>query len=384
MRDKLRVMMAVVFLLSFSRAAYSSSVAMSFLGVVDQATDESGLIGDKVHPGDKIEGSIIFDSDSSVARVYTSATGETQYFFDTPPYGMNVTIGSLSFHTVPIERYDSDFLLQVSRNQQDGEASTGGDSLIFVSYGTETNAHSVSGVLFIQLDLVNMQGGVLSDESLPDAAPISSDWPLKLFSIHYYPDSPNSPAAYEILGTISHVGESNTVPLADAGRDQVVFGKVTLDGSRSYDPDGKIVSHTWILHHRGDSANDRHAEGVSPTISHLSPGFYDVILTVRDNDGHVDTDRMLLAAAGQCDEWPNPNGALTVESFKIVQNKKSGVTTTSMSGNATLPAIFPKSKVRSRITIELFDVLSRGRDCVLSEEMTLHVTEAGNKLVIGQ
>jgi hypothetical protein len=229
-----------------------------------------------------------------------------------------------------------------------------------------------------------MQGGVLSNESLPDAAPISSDWPMKLFSIHYYPDSPNAPAGYEILGTISHVGESNTVPVADAGGDQVVFSKVTLDGGGSYDPDGTIVSYKWSLQHRGDSTNNRSAQGVNPTISHLAPGFYDVILTVRDNDGHVDTDRMLVAAAGQCDEWPNPNGALTVESFKIVQNKKSGVTTTSMSGNATLPAIFPKSKVRSRITIELFDVLSRGRDCVLSEEMTLHVTEAGNKLVIGQ
>jgi len=89
---------------------------------------------------------------------------------------------------------------------------------------------------------------------------------------------------------------------------------------------------------------------------------------------------MLLAVAG----WPNPNGVLTTGSFKIVQNKRTGVTTTSMSGNVTFPELLLGSTVQARITIELFDVLAGGGDCVLSEEKTLPVSDRPKSLIIGQ
>ncbi len=93
-------------------------------------------------------------------------------------------------------------------------------------------------------------------------------------------------------------------PIADAGDDQVVFSEVTLDGSGSSDPDGEIVSYEWTLQHRGNPVNNRTAEGVSPTISDLAPGFYDVTLTATDNDEATGTDTMLLAVAGQCATLP--------------------------------------------------------------------------------
>lgn len=94
-------------------------------------------------------------------------------------------------------------------------------------------------------------------------------------------------------------------PVAIAGPDQVVFDKVILDGTQSYDPIGTIVSYEWVLQHRGNSAYDRVAEGANPVVSDLAPDFYDVTLTVTDNDGTSGTDTMLLAAAGQCDSGPS-------------------------------------------------------------------------------
>jgi len=71
-----------------------------------------------------------------------------------------------------------------------------------------------------------------------------------------------------------------------------------LDGSASYDPDGQVASYKWALMHRENPAYDRTASGIIQQF-HFDPGFYDVILTVTDNDGLVDTDTMLLAAAGR-------------------------------------------------------------------------------------
>lgn len=99
----------------------------------------------------------------------------------------------------------------------------------------------------------------------------------------------------------TYIDDTSPVPpIPSAGDDQVVFDEVTLDGSGSSDTDGTIVSFDWVLQHREDSVYDRTAAGVSPIILNLEPGFYDVILTVTDDDGLIDTDTMLLAAAGPC------------------------------------------------------------------------------------
>jgi hypothetical protein len=87
-------------------------------------------------------------------------------------------------------------------------------------------------------------------------------------------------------------------PVANAGIDQMVFDEITLDGSLSDDTDGTIESYEWQLTHRGNSANDRTAQTVNPTVSNLAPGFYDVTLTVTDNHGYTDTDEMLFTAIG--------------------------------------------------------------------------------------
>jgi streptogramin lyase len=90
----------------------------------------------------------------------------------------------------------------------------------------------------------------------------------------------------------------NRPPVANAGSDMVVFDEATLDGNASYDPDGSIVAYEWSLQHEDGSIIT--VSGSNPTISELPSGFFDVHLAVTDNGGLVDTDLMILAAAGQC------------------------------------------------------------------------------------
>ena len=95
------------------------------------------------------------------------------------------------------------------------------------------------------------------------------------------------------------VGEPAWIPVANAGPDQIVFNEITLDGLQSTDSDGIIDLYEWQILHRENPAYDRTAVGDKPTISDLEPGFYDVTLTVTDNDGAVDADTMVFSAMGR-------------------------------------------------------------------------------------
>ncbi len=104
------------------------------------------------------------------------------------------------------------------------------------------------------------------------------------------------------MGAYEYMGSGHIEPTANAGVDQAVFNAVNLDGSHSTDPDGSISSYVWNLKYRGSSSYDRTAAGVKATLSSLEPGFYDVTLTVTDNQGLSNTDTMLLSAMGiNCD-----------------------------------------------------------------------------------
>lgn len=89
-------------------------------------------------------------------------------------------------------------------------------------------------------------------------------------------------------------------PVANAGEDQMVFDQIVLDATKSSDQDGSIESYEWLLNYRGNAAYNRTAQSDEPTVtvSDLVPGFYDVVLTVTDNDGLKDTDEMLFSAIG--------------------------------------------------------------------------------------
>ena len=122
---------------------------------------------------------------------------------------------------------------------------------------------------------------------------------------------------------------------------------------------------------------------MNPTIFGLHPGFYDVSLIVTDNEGAVGTDAFVLAVAGS-GSFPQPNGDLLIEKFKLSQSKKTDVTTTTFTGDVSLPSLSLGETVQLRVTMELFDALSGGGDCVLTDEAVLNVTDRKNQVVISK
>ena len=94
------------------------------------------------------------------------------------------------------------------------------------------------------------------------------------------------------------VGDICEPPTAHAGSDQIVFDTITLDGSLSSDPFNDILTYSWQIIHQADSSNNRTASTISPTLTGLVSGFYDVILTVTDTEGITATDTMFFTATG--------------------------------------------------------------------------------------
>lgn len=111
---------------------------------------------------------------------------------------------------------------------------------------------------------------------------------------------------------------------ADAGPDQVVQDTAILDGSGS---EGNGLTYEWRLIPRDPSALEITPEPVmNPRfeVEGLAKGFYDVTLTVTDENGLVDTDTMLLAAAGACEDQDGslpPAKELHLWRFKIKKYK---------------------------------------------------------------
>jgi len=131
-------------------------------------------------------------------------------------------------------------------------------------------------------------------------------------------------------------GSGNQAPVADAGpamtvsSDSTGSGSVTLDGSRSIDFDGEIVSYSW-------SENDTElATGENPTIS-LTAGMHIIKLTVTDDSGASDADMINVNVSGNyldnCDSktgWSSHN-AISVNTT----DQKQGAGCLESVGNGT-------------------------------------------------
>ena len=87
----------------------------------------------------------------------------------------------------------------------------------------------------------------------------------------------------------------HTIPVADAGSDQIVVDSdengtesITLNGSGSTDADGTITDYVWT------ESGTQLATGINPTID-LTVGDYIITLTVTDNDGNTDSDEVEIS-----------------------------------------------------------------------------------------
>jgi PKD repeat protein len=95
---------------------------------------------------------------------------------------------------------------------------------------------------------------------------------------------------------ISYVGSGNRAPTADASSD-VSSGRsplnVSFDASDSTDPDGDALTYTWNF----DDGSSSTGRNVTHTFT--ANGTYDVLLTVRDEDGATDTDTLRITVGNR-------------------------------------------------------------------------------------
>lgn len=124
------------------------------------------------------------------------------------------------------------------------------------------------------------------------------NWQVKTNTDHYLAltDLAYDFSGWEAKGAQFTYVSSRVFPHAEAGPDQVVYDAVTFDGSGSYIENGSILTYTWEISYRGGQTI--YASGVKPVLEGLSPGWYDVVLTVMEPGGLSDTDSMELAASG--------------------------------------------------------------------------------------
>jgi hypothetical protein len=93
----------------------------------------------------------------------------------------------------------------------------------------------------------------------------------------------------------------NVAPIADAGEDQsvVVGSTVTLDGTGSYDPEGRRLTYEWTIYRKpsGSTAVIPKSTMGSPRPSFVADksGTYYVNLTVYDINGLVGRDRVIIS-----------------------------------------------------------------------------------------
>lgn len=176
-------------------------------------------------------------------------------------------------------------------------------------------------------------------------------------------------------------------PIANAGFDLAVADVANLDGSKSSDPDGQLISYSWKLKHREDPNFDREAVGSTPEVSDLEPGFYDVELMVTDNEGYTAMDTMLLAASGPSGAGTEPgtqeNAELNLWRFELKKYKYCKWSIARMLGTFDLPDDFKFHRgddLVGKVTVQI----NRGKQplIVMSDDLKLKAKNWRYKSVI--
>lgn len=105
------------------------------------------------------------------------------------------------------------------------------------------------------------------------------------------------------LASISPTAPGNAAPFADAGvGSKYDLGTgVQLDGSRSFDPDGDLVSFEWTVIARPPGSTARPADPAAATTTFVPDryGMYRLQLSVIDDGGRSDTSDIWLEVGGQ-------------------------------------------------------------------------------------
>jgi chitodextrinase len=105
-------------------------------------------------------------------------------------------------------------------------------------------------------------------------------------------DNRGATASAQVSVTVNAAVVVNQAPVANAGSNQTItlpLDSVTLNGSKSSDPDGSIAYYSWSEASGSSGINISNPNTVSPEITGLSAGQYVFQLVVTDNKGANDT-----------------------------------------------------------------------------------------------
>jgi alpha-tubulin suppressor-like RCC1 family protein len=118
-----------------------------------------------------------------------------------------------------------------------------------------------------------------------------------------------------------YVNNPDVAPIANAGNDTTItlpVNSVKLDGTKSYDPDGSVVSYNWFMSSGASGVTIVNANTSTPTVVGLpSAGRYTFVLTVMDNAGLTGSASVTVTLnAGSGTGGPGNGATLTANAGK--------------------------------------------------------------------
>lgn len=129
-----------------------------------------------------------------------------------------------------------------------------------------------------------------------------------------------------------HADEPNVAPMADAGGDRGVGigAQVTLDASASSDADGDALGYAWqlISAPQGSGASLRNADTIKATFVADALGPYVAQVTVSDEDGEQNSDRVVVTAGPRLTLSVDMNNDGVYEQVELPYDQPAGETIT--------------------------------------------------------
>jgi len=117
----------------------------------------------------------------------------------------------------------------------------------------------------------------------------------------------NSGATSTASVKITVVAAPNQPPVANAGTNQTITlpaNSVALNGSKSYDPDGTIVSYAWTKISGNGAITILNSNTPTPTVQGLTSGQFVIQLVVTDNNGASGTAQVTLTVNAVPTNYP--------------------------------------------------------------------------------
>jgi hypothetical protein len=187
---------------------------------------------------------------------------------------------------------------------------------------------------------------------------------------------------YEVLKRQVRTG--NDAPVADAGVDQIGIpaGQVTLDGSRSYDPDDDPITFSWEQV-AGPAVQLSGANTATPSFTAAEAQTYHFRLTVRDDHNGVGTDLVTVSTRNEqiaiSQFTATPLSVNSGDSVSLVWEIRNA-------GSAEISGVGPVDATAGSTTVTVtetttFTLTARNSTREVSQSVTVTVGAAGAPII---